>query len=136
MRAYLRLVGETPEPTFTTQLQHLADQLHDVTAGDPPVELDLGTLVPDSSVQLGFYPWVPLLPGRLRARLTAACAVERVTEFLDHRLGVDGWPGGGCEVRTRVRQDRVEVTLVNHTTWRSLPLPSMPLAPFLRDRGL
>ncbi len=79
---------------------------------------------------------MPLLPGRLRARWTAQAAVEHVTAFLDRRLGPDGWPGGGRDVRTRVRHGRIDVALVDTTTGQSLVLLPLPLAPFHRDRLL
>ena len=136
MGAYLRLVGEAPPPTLTEQLHHLVDQLPEVTPGTPPPELDSITLGTNAPVQLGFYPWVPLLPGRLRARWTAQAAVEHVTDFLDLRLSPGGWPGGGRDVRTRLRHGRIDVALVDTTTGQSLVLPSLPLAPFRRDRLL
>lgn len=136
MGAYLRLVGEAPPPTLTDQLQHLAHQLHEVRPGTPPRSFDSISLGTNAPVQLGFYPWIPLLPGRLRARLTAQGAVEFVTDFLDRRLGPDGWPGGGREVKTRVRNGRVDVALTNKGIGQVLRLPSLPLAPFRRDRLL
>lgn len=135
MGAYLRLVGEAPPPTVTSQLYRLADQLNAVRPDSPPPTLDPITVGLTRPVQLGFSPWVPLLPGRLRARLTAQAAVEYVTDFLDRRLGVDGWPGGGRAVRTRVRRGRIDVALVA-PAGAAVVLPSLRLAPFRRDRLL
>jgi len=130
---HLRLVGDAANPPFVDQLHDMTEALRD--AGDLTASgFRWSFVVPPSPIVLSFHPWVPLLPGRLRARLTAQSTVEYVTAFLDARLGIGGWVGGGRDVRTRVRGGRVEVLLTPRTGGPAVRLPPLPLSPFQRRR--
>lgn len=81
----------------------------------------------------GFEPWVPLLPGRLRARLTAEDAFGFVIEFVDQRVGADAWPGGGHNVKVKIRKRTLTPRLVPADgTGQTLSLPDISAEPFYR----
>ena len=61
-----------------------------------------------TSAFLGIGPWVPFLPHRLAAKLTAIDALEQLQDAIASAVH-EPWPGPGYEVRADVTDDSVRL---------------------------
>jgi hypothetical protein len=83
----------------------------------------------EADLSFGIGTWIPGLPKRLNAKLSATDALEMIQDKVTEMAGTP-WPGPGYEVKVNVTSETVHPAFESRTGGKPIVLPPLDLALF------